>query len=75
MHLAYRTPLGEFEWPYARVALAQTFTGWTLDYIDSLPYHEVVTIMGVLAGQDQHRQLKQAQAQAKGRAARPARRR
>jgi hypothetical protein len=34
-----------------RVSIAKVFTGWTLDYIDSLSMTELTRVQGILEGQ------------------------
>jgi hypothetical protein len=38
------------EWRIQRVRLAKHFPGWTLEYIDSLAYADVLDVMSALDG-------------------------
>jgi len=46
-----QAPLGNHEWPFTRILLAQHFPGWRLDYIDGLSQKDVNNIFAVLNAQ------------------------
>ena len=52
----FETPLKIYVNEYQRFALAKTF-GWTLEYIDSMPYEEQLILFAIFEGQSRARKL------------------
>ena len=54
---------------FTRIRLAQRFTGWTLDYIDTLSQQDVLDIYGVLEAEGKYNQVQHQKANTQRRAA------
>jgi hypothetical protein len=59
----------EMKYRFQRVRLAQRFTGWTLDYIDTLSQQDVLDIYGVLEAEGKYNHVQQQKANTQRRAA------
>lgn len=54
-----QSPLGEYDWRYTRIFLAEKFPGWPLHYIDGLSERDVIDIIAVLNGTARARKTRQ----------------
>jgi hypothetical protein len=49
----------DLAWEWTRAALAKIYTGWTLEYIDSLPYDTIQVLLGIEAALVQYKKMHQ----------------